>query len=476
MNKFEFISHLLENQKMNSVQKERFLKLASKEIGLVKPSNEELWDEIQKIKEQLKIPYKGSEITTVIDTNGNSIDLKKPQGFERIDVKKLLGDTSQDTIEGHQNILLTPDDLPFGGDDGIIVCDREHEKAEIVNHAINVPDKGSNKDLSNKKKLHNPKKVNEWLQYFTVNNTAIKFSTHPWDDDLYNSYEDYIDALTDEYKKYDFYNLQNYSADLYWNKIYPFLFQSKLTKVEVSGKKLFGWGRYKIGIGWKYPNHIKSFCENNFDDKGIMASTPQTMELPPELLPDIPGKTIKTFEDVINVFKQEIEFRDNRFLIGVKTALKRSLPKHSVDETILNSLKGCSFYTNTEYVLKAISRMFNMIKSRSESQNVNISCSLDRDNSLYVLEILHLNSYSDMHIHHPKLFAEKTGDLSILRTTLLSLCDFSIESRFKDDKGKSINARIEYLFEDLDTTNWEPNIINDIEDPGGFKFVLKFLV
>tara|TARA_B100000767_G_scaffold14522_1_gene13913 strand:+ start:651 stop:1784 length:1134 start_codon:yes stop_codon:yes gene_type:complete len=65
MNKFEFISHLLENRKMNSVQKERFLKLASKEIGLDRPSNEELWEEIEKIKQQLKIKDKGSEIIKV---------------------------------------------------------------------------------------------------------------------------------------------------------------------------------------------------------------------------------------------------------------------------------------------------------------------------------------------------------------------------------------------------------------------------
>ncbi|MFT4663003.1 MAG: hypothetical protein ACI8XB_003296, partial [Patiriisocius sp.] len=86
MNKFEFISHLLENQKMNSVQKERFLKLASKEIGLVKPSNEDLWEEIEKIKQQLKTPDKNSEITTVI--NPNPVEFKLPDGQTHFDIEQ----------------------------------------------------------------------------------------------------------------------------------------------------------------------------------------------------------------------------------------------------------------------------------------------------------------------------------------------------------------------------------------------------
>jgi RNA-directed DNA polymerase len=330
---------------------------------------------------------------------------------------------------------------------------------------------------TNKKKYHDPNRVNNWLKYFTTDNTAIKFSTHVWDDNLYATYADYIEKLNDEYLKYDFHSLQKYSPDLYWNKIYPFLFQKKLTSLEISGKKAFGWGRHKIAVGWQYPSVLKDFCEENFDNKGHQARTPHTVELVSDLVPkDIPGKTIKTFENLVDLFKPEIEFRENQLWVGVKIALKKYLPNHNVDQTFLNKLKGCSFYTNTEYVLKAISRIFNMIKSRSESQDVNISCVLDSDTNQYILEILHLNSYSDMDINHPKLIAENNGDLSILRTTLLSLCDFSIESRFKDKNGDNFNAKIEYLYDNVDANEWKPNIESIDTNPGGFKFILKFLV
>ena len=259
-------------------------------------------------------------------------------------------------------------------------------------------------------------------------------------------------------------------------KIYPFLFQKELTSLQKSGAIKFGWGRFKVGVGWQYPSVIKSFCEEKFDDKGIEASTPFSMDLPKELVPEVPSKTIKSFEEVVNLFKQEIEFRDNSLWVGVKTELSRNLLNDLIDPEDLNSLKGCSFYTNTEYVLKAISRIFAMIKSRAESPKAKLTCVYNEEAHHYILEILHLNSYSDLSINHPKLSSEEKGDLSILRTTLLSLCDFSIESRFKDSTGETIFARVEYLYNEVELNEWKANKIPLMEDPGGFKFILKFIV
>ena len=105
MNKFEFISHLLENRKMNSVQKERFLKLASKEIGLVKPSNEELWDEIQKIKEQITNQNKNPGLINILDAYGTPTDVKIPDAVELIDVQELIVEEAFNEIIKDENKL-----------------------------------------------------------------------------------------------------------------------------------------------------------------------------------------------------------------------------------------------------------------------------------------------------------------------------------------------------------------------------------
>jgi len=201
------------------------------------------------------------------------------------------------------------------------------------------------------------------------------------------------------------------------------------------------------------------------------------MELPEDLRPEKPinGKTITTFEDVVNLFKKEIEFRDNDLYIGVKVAISNNLPKHDIDKKLLETLRGCNFYTNTEYVLKAIEIIFNMIRARSESLKIQIKCSLIDNDQSYQLEILHVNSYSDKELTHPKIMLkEGLGDMAILRTTLNSLCDFSIESRFKNENNEFVFARIDYLYDGVDREDWKPRKTMLDEEVNGFKFLLKF--
>jgi len=436
-NKYDFIKELLAKKDLSPEKRERILDLASKEFSI----EGTLEERIRKLEEK-------------VNGSPNPIDL-------------LLGEAKRVSIES----FLTEQKFKSNG--------KEDVMAGVANEVSNNNEvKGElSKPISHKKKHHDPSKVNKWLKYFTINNTAIKFSTHVWDDDLYNTYQDFIELLNDERIKYDFHSLQYYNPDLYWDKIYPFLFQNKSTSLEITGKKVFGWGRYKIPIGWQYPSTVRDFCLINFDNKKRKSNAPQTMNLPAELIPQhVPGRTIKTFEDVIDLFKPEIEFRDNQLWVGIKTALHEVLPGHNINNSLLNKLKGCSFYTNTEYVLKAIKRIFRMIKSRSVSKDLQINCTHDSIRNKYILEILHLDSYCEKHINHDKLISNDKGDLSILKTTLLSLCDFAIESRFKNENGDNIYARIDYLYENVDSNQWKPQVTTIDYNPNGFKYILEFLI
>lgn len=337
-----------------------------------------------------------------------------------------------------------------------------------------------NKKNTKSKKKHNPKEVVKKLKLFTLDNSTLKYSTHLWDEGgLFLSFEDFTKRLDNELVKYKIHELQYYNSDLYWNKLYPFLFQKELTEIQKKGATTFGWGQHKILLGWQYPDIIKNWCVENYDNKGNNASLPFSMRLPDEFRPQktILGKTIVSFEDVVNIFKKEIEFRDNDLFVAVKGALRKEMSDYEINDNDLESLKGCSFYSNTEYVIKAIIRIFWMIKSRSASRKIKISCKYIDNSNVYDFEIIHVNSFSDKEIAHPKLMLkEETGDLSILRTTLQSLCDFSITSRFKDTNNDFINAKIEYLYYGVDQKNWEPKIRKITEPITGFKFNLKFPV
>jgi hypothetical protein len=418
--KYNFIKELLGDKKINQNQRERILELASREIGL----EGKLEDRVNKIEEVLFNKEIEENILELIDT--------------------------------HELI---------------------NEKAESFNKKLK-PEK-SYKNIKNEKK-HNPKKVVEWLKLFTLDNSTIKYSTHIWDEvGLFSEFEDFVKRLDDELVKYRIYELQKYNPNLYWNKLYPFLFQKELTELQRNGKTSYGWGQYSVGIGWQYPEVLKNWCIEHYDNKGAEAKLPFSMEIPIEFRPikPIAGKTIVSFEDVVNLFKREIEFRDNDLFIAVKGAIRKELNEYNININELEKLKGCSFYTNTEYVIKAIIRIFWMIKSRPESNRVQITCNYNKDSHEYDLQIIHINSFSDKELSHPKLLlSEDSGDLYILRTTLQSLCDFSITSRFKDQNNNLVNACIEYLYNGVQQNNWEPKIEKITESIDGFKFNLKFPV
>jgi len=331
--------------------------------------------------------------------------------------------------------------------------------------------------ITKRDKIHNPEKVVNWLKLFTKEESHIKYSTHLWDDNKYSSYELFITGLMKEYKEERLKDLENYNYNLFWEKIYPFLFQNKLTAIQISGEKPYGWGRHKIKIGWQFPDVLKEWCSLFFDNKSVGGKKPMEIELPQELLPEtrINGKTIKYFEDVVNLFKEEIEFRNNNLYIEVMTLVKQELSLFKINSEELETLKGRSFYTNTEYVIKAISRILKLIKSYPENNQVSIKAFTTMDEKNLILEIFQLNSFSLKELNHPKIKLEdNSGDLSILRTTLWSLCDFSIESRFRDEKNNIVSALIEYLYEGVDENNRQPRItiIDKVAD--GFKYILKF--
>lgn len=416
--KYDFIQKLLENKKLNSVHRERILLLASKEMKV----DGNLEERVQKLEEIL---------------------------FSKEDEKN-----NSDLID----ILI-------------------NKKKQT--HKKDRKTKESYSNLRGEKK-HNPKKVVEWLKLFTLDNSTLKYSTHLWDETgLFSEFDDFVKRLDDEFAKYRIYELQKYNPNLYWNKLYPFLFQKELTELQRNGKTSFGWGEHDIKLGWQYPDTLKKWCAEHFDNKGAEAKLPFSMEIPIKFRPkgSIGGKTIISFEEVVNIFKKEIEFRDNDLFIAIKTEIKKELNEYDINFNELEKLKGCSFYTNTEYVTKAIRRIFWMIKARSESNRLQINCTYIESSHEYDLQIIHLNSFSDKGLNHPKLLlSENSGDLYILRTTLQSLCDFSITSRFRDQENNLVNARIEYLYNGVQQNNWKPKIEIISESIDGFSFNLKFPV
>jgi hypothetical protein len=171
---------------------------------------------------------------------------------------------------------------------------------------------------------------------------------------------------------------------------------------------------------------------------------------------------IQKFQQVIEIFKNEIEIRDeNSALLQI---ILENHDKHLPNFQIIGSsnLENKNFYTDVDYFKKALNLVFENIKKRDTFNKV--SYILKEDLKTFTLEIIHHDSYAKGRSIKDIKLSLKYGDMGIIKTWLTNLCDWSIESEFMEGK-----FRINYLVSDKST---QPYIA--IDDTLGFKYIFNF--
>ena len=287
---------------------------------------------------------------------------------------------------------------------------------EMANNNINI--------------LHDPFSIVSFLHQFTESKSlALKYTSHFWDKDPstgdypYKNFREfkkaYMDILTNE----DGRPLQktNRLCNHLWQIIQNFL---------VNDEAIFPWSEFKLKIG--YNKYLEQWMNENPNHQP--ASMPISM-FPEDIQPKtlIKGKTLVYFSDVIDVFKQCIEFRDNDLYFTILKIFKES-PDHIIDMNLLKTLRGRNLYTDTEMVRDALSIIAHNIFQRSGFPELKINCHLmDIDGREAIrLKILQVGSYSYRNINDSKITAcSGDGDIGRIVTKLRNLCDFSVESIFR---------------------------------------------
>jgi hypothetical protein len=327
---------------------------------------------------------------------------------------------------------------------------------------------------------HRPREITNYLNKFREN-TVLKWTTHVWDESKYTTISEFIDDLNQDK---DYRKIFNYNIDLY-NLIRYFLYipynQEKDERME-NGIPLYGFPNYSnIKIGWQYPDNILiDWCIGNFDNKGEYKKYPFEYVLPDNLRPEgtVKGKIITIFENVVDIFKTEIQFRDNYFYQELK---KRTNRMSDYQFEGIEQFKNLNFYTYTSGVLSAINIILNEIKRNETEKNIIFSYSFVEDNQL-IIDITHQNSIPTKIINcdNPAQFIG--GGLNSIAGALFSLCDFSVISKFRDNAGKELQRELSILHEKSKGTREKKNIKlktppelkNYTKDIKGFTYQLKF--
>jgi RNA-directed DNA polymerase len=361
-----------------------------------------------------------------------------------------------------------------------------------TNITIKVNQNSEELDTSHEHKFnnikHDPQFVINKLKQFTYD-PIMKWTTHFWDIPTENidkhslrGIEDHLKAINSRYN--EFVALQKYNKNLWWDVIYPFIFQKKLSKVDSHEEIPFKWGKYGLKIGWQYPGIVKDWTVVNYDKKtSATKKTPFEMPILPEHITEeanqkyreLFGKEIRYFGDVVELFKREIEFREETqdFYFEVKSLARQELGEFHIKG--LETLKHLSFFTFTSAVLKSIRRIFRMIQTRTEHREVVIEGKKLNDLNHIELRIIHKNSVSYKNSNHNKL-TRPSGDLLEVIKNLISVCDFEIESKFNDGNYKIIylgeSNKITYINNQLEVSP-TMQLLSDVQ---GFTYILKFKV
>jgi hypothetical protein len=238
----------------------------------------------------------------------------------------------------------------------------------------------------------------------------------------------------------------------------------------IVGPNHFGWGKYKLKFGW-YNDQLKSFYLENRDKQ------PGSFLVPEEFIPNtkIEGRYLKYFDDFIDCFKNEIQFRGNNLYLTLKTEFEKQLGFEYKIE--YEGLKGIDIYTDTRQISEVFQLIASNIRQHPDKNKILKVKGIHRKaEKLYEIRIEDIGSFANSPIGSDKLkLKDKKGQIYKIRDLLISLCDFSIESKFRVDGDSYKGYELSYLSKDRRTlTNDIPYIKNDVENPIGFTYILKF--
>jgi RNA-directed DNA polymerase len=322
---------------------------------------------------------------------------------------------------------------------------------------VNISKKNANDEIQDAISFpvyHNPRELVALLKNFSVNDSALKYTTHSWDAgrdaNMFKDLSEFIDIAQLQYNEFSF-ELRGLSENLN-GKIYNFLFNKEISES--------GWGdinpKKRIYFGWSSPELFEA-CEND------VSLNPEDFILPQKYQIQKHGKTLQKFKHIIDVFKNEIEVRDENAALENLIIQKHDNYLISFSAPKILNLQNKSFYTDIQWFGKALDLIFEGIKKYPEHPEVEYSIAENNAEKL-VLTILHLNSYKrGLSIKDDKLNINR-GDFGTIKDKLRNLCDWSIESLFEEGA-----FRINYLVSEKNIPAFE-----NVESAQGFKHILTF--
>ena len=308
--------------------------------------------------------------------------------------------------------------------------------------------------------IHTPSKTVELLKYFTANDKDLKYSTHSWEEGKYNSYEEYMGKIRQEWKEINEV-LKKQSSRLH-AKILNFILNDELGQKNEKGYRI-SWGEIRLKFGWSSPE-----LKIHMNEPG---NSPFSCPIPDHIRELDKKHNLYYFKDYADIFKNEIEFREdsNNFKKMILDLWENELG-YDFNVKGIEQLVGFSLFTDVHLVKEALRIIFlDMFKEKPEFPEVIIEKASNFENGGYhSIKITQKGSFITRAVDDPKL-SSPSGNLHSIIKTLKNLADYSIVSRFGDGR----NYRLNYLASNrttfVDTLPENENVLGFTHE---FKFYL----
>ncbi|MFN4915307.1 MAG: hypothetical protein ACK5FT_08305 [Sphingomonadales bacterium] len=429
MDKATFIISLLDNKKLNPEQRLKVLELAKRDYASTEGRIAEILDRIQHIENEV------------------GLTAKPKHGTHRFSLNAVLGEDDFLESVDFDNILFPE---PPGNQDKALRTTRKNKTNKKQKLSLkDIQEPANEKDEANEPNeydigtentdindvcypiYHNPKKTVELLNYFTANDKNLKYATHSWEEGKFLGYDDFFEKIKDEWNSINE-EMRNQSVRLH-AKISNFLLNNKLGTLNEK-KYYHAWGENRLKFGWASPE-IRKHMETP-------GKSPFSCEIPERIKALDKNFNLQYFNDYANVFKNEIEFREDTK--NLKKIILDLWEKHltydfEIGTEDLKRLDGCSFFTDVHLIKEALLIIFrDMFKKKPEYNKVKIERISNFKERYHMIKITQVNSFVTRSVEDIK-FTEPTGDLAEIIKLLYNICDYSLVSRFDDGNYYRLN-------------------------------------
>ncbi|WP_312791684.1 reverse transcriptase family protein [Sphingobacterium sp.] len=331
-----------------------------------------------------------------------------------------------EVLKGKLNYLK----MVKGADDSIYLSlSKRLQKLQrgVVTSKINtVSEKESNhKEIPWK---HHANKLPRLLEHFSNGNFSLKYVTHIWEPNRFSDYESFLKQVKYDWDKIKV-DLSVVNSKIH-AKISNFIFNPNLGERDSKGQ-LNAWGMNLLKFGWSSPALIE-YCKNT-------QQSPFDAIVPLEIRTKETIKNLYYFGDYVNVFKNEIEIREEgRKLSKIIQNLWKSSLGYDFN-IVIENLDGISFYSDVQWLTHALKLIFLQFRQRPEYPQIKVYGIRKEQSEYFELRLEQFGSECTRRIEDKKIRTLNSGDFLSIANSLNGVCDWSIVAKFVDGKFYKIN-------------------------------------